>query len=656
MCGIAGIFHADQKSVHKSLLQKMAGTLAHRGPDHSSLMELGHVGLAHTRLSIVDLTDAANQPLWDHERRFCVVFNGEIYNFQELRSELLHLGHRFQTKSDTEVLLEAFKRWNIDCFSRFNGMWACAIWDSTNQSLTLCRDRFGVKPLFIATRNETTFFGSEIKAILATGFETKMNHESLWWYLKDAGCDRGSLSLFEDIQAIKAGSLVILKRYQKPQEVTWWSTLDQLSTTPRNYQDRVALFRETLLDAVKLRLRTDVENAATISSGLDSSSIYAAYHAITTKGEAVRATLSGASVLNPFVVSYPGEAIDEAPEAIEFLKGFGTLPTIVTPNATRFRELMDEVTWHQESLVWNGSVLAFHEIYRKIAETGVKVVIEGHGSDEMLAGYPYFSDIALKQFLSGLDIRHAYSAACSYRNTVNPDLDQHAPEAWRIFGSAVHSEISAKYGAVKKFAKRFLYSRGDATPTDPLLEQIPTGLFSQPYVGGPFSFPHPAGFAELSPLKQALYDAFHSKILPNVLRVFDRASMAHSLESRAPFMDYRLVTLVFSLPDTDIIGAGLNKRILRDAMAPLMPRKTAYNTRKLGFAVALPTWFNTPSVQEALWESTIDGTLKNAPGIELDAFRKKLEQGTKQGFTWTDTTLLWQAYSYALWHHRFLRS
>lgn len=612
MCGIAGIL-GPEGSIDAQRVRRMVDAIAHRGPDDRRVDAFPQLALGFARLSIVDLSAAASQPMFDEARRYAVALNGEIYNFKEVRADLERDGVVFRTRSDTEVVLEAYKRWGAACQTRFNGMWAFAIWDAETRELFLSRDRFGVKPLYLHRTAGQLWFASEVKALLAAGAPAEIAPDAVGAVLRYQGADRGTLSFFKDIESLPAGHCLTCRPGEAPRVERWWRTLDHLVEVPAKRADRVALFRETFIDAVRLRLRTDVPSALSLSGGLDSSSVYAAYHSLLAEGRALRATTDTPSKLTPFIVGYPGDAIDESAQARALAAHFGDEPVLLTPTPDGFRELAREVVWHQETIPWNMATLSYHLLYKAIAAHGAKVVLEGHGSDEMLAGYPQFSDVGLRESLRGLRPFRAWSyarALASAQNLASDRVQSHP------LAHLLKYVVRPKKNVVSPLFDRSFY----ATPAASMAKS----------------------------LKSALHDAFEWQVLPTILRIFDRASMAAGVESRAPFLDWRLVTLVFSLPETDIVREGRTKWIQRAAMDPLLPKGVAWRKGKIGFALPHPLWFRSPAVTGALQEALADGTIGRAPGLDAAEFRRRLERGIRDGFTYQAATELWQAYAYAL--------
>jgi len=628
MCGIAGIFVRDGCLPDRAVATAMIDRIAHRGPDRRSVVAEEHVALAAARLSIVDLSPAAAQPLTDPRGELTIVFNGEIYNFKELRAQLESSGHVFRSHSDTEVVLNAYREWGTECHRQFNGMWAFAIWDRPNRKLLLSRDRFGVKPLFVSENDAGVLFASEIKALLAAGVPASLSGEAFTRYC-------GGESMFEGIEPVPPGSYVEY-RVDRAGSVrrTWWNTAETLVCPAKRYAERVDEFRELLMDAVRIRLRVDVTPTVTLSGGLDSSSIDACAQSLSRRGLALSATAEQPVEVRAAMVSFPGSPIDEIQFAKCVADHLGQKLESLQVNPDAFRSLVEQATWHQEGLVWNASVLAYHEFYRQLAAEGTRVVLEGHGADELLAGYANFAEDAIQQRVRSLRLPSAWSASKAAARTRNP-----------LLGHASRSPLSKlAAGAVRAFRPpRTSANHGQHS----ILDRTVLTRFSET----------PAFAADvpgMSALKRALYGGFQSRLLPTVLRVNDRATMASGIESRAPFLDHRLVSYAFSLPDDDILGRGWTKRILRDAVQPLLPPEIVWREKKFGFLAPQPEWFRRPAVVAALEEAMADGTITRAPGIDRRKYSEAIARGKLAGFTWQLSSELWAAYSYAIWHDLFV--
>ncbi len=545
MCGILGTYEREITDDYRRDFGQALTLLRHRGPDRSRAWNVRRAILGHTRLTVLDLSTAADQPMHDRTGRYHIVYNGEVYNYDEVRRELESAGARFRTDSDTEVILAAYGRWGPDCLAHFNGMFALAIYNSREHRLFLARDRYGVKPLYFCHQDGQLSFASEMKALLALGAPRRPNWSQIGRYAQGWGCDSGGETVYESIQAVPPGHYVEVAG-TRLRLTKWWDLRAHLVAVPRRFKDRVARFRQLLADAVRLRLRNDVETGVCLSGGMDSSAVYGLARQLRAAGQVRFATSGQPKSFRVFSISHPGTAVDEYPwvrKCVEFWRDDEQV-SVVRPRPDLLPELMDELIWHQEAPVWSSSVLALHIMYRHVAAQGTRVILEGHGGDELLGGYPYMVASAIDTYAARGNWWRTWQAVRCLADTRNAAIDEQGAPAWRLFVQklprAPHLRRWLRWqlrrtGAVISPASSYLL---------PLTRREGGG-------GGS--------------LRAALLAAFTQRILPMVLRVVDRATMAYSVESRAPLLDYRVVQYAFSLPEEDLI-ARETKRILRAAV------------------------------------------------------------------------------------------
>ncbi len=393
MCGIAGIWNLGKPVDRKELLRATLA-LHHRGPDGHEVWVERDIGFGHTRLAILDLSDAGKCPMAYQSpdgRRFRITFNGEIYNFLELRAELSALGYRFSSDTDTEVILAAYAEWGDSCLFRFNGMWAFAIWDEHKQQLFLARDRFAVKPLYFYISNRFVF-ASELKSFLELDdFTPATETEIIPALLQHSYSVEGTtdLTLLKNVRRLLGGHSLTVKNDGQIAVQRWWNTADHLSDVPKSYDQQVEKFRELFFDAVRIRMRSDVPVSTCLSGGIDSSAICSTMTAL--HRQQTDLSRCAQDWQKSFIATFPGTMIDERKHAEEVVRH-----TKVKPHYWVFNEqdaishIVDSV-WSLED-VYGGIAVPVWCLYRELRRNKVVVSIDGHGGDELLGGYPWFLD------------------------------------------------------------------------------------------------------------------------------------------------------------------------------------------------------------------------------------------------------------------------
>ncbi len=569
MCGIAGIVHLDGRPADEALAKRMADAIAHRGPDGEGTYADGPVAFGHRRLAILDLTNAGGQPMSTDSGETTVIHNGEIYNFAALRGHLEGQGHRFRSRSDTEVVLHAYDAWGDSCVERFNGMFAFAVWDQRRQRVVVARDRYGVKPLYWWTDGATVLFASEIKAILASRLvarKVSVGALSEYFTFQNIFTDR---TLFEGIRLLPAGSRLIVepRSGRQPRVERWWDfsfTSDGSAAEQAELSVRVA---ETFREGVTRQLVSDVPVGSYLSGGMDSSSIasIASRHLPRLSTFTAGFDMSSASGLEI--------TFDERVDAEATANALKTDHYEVVLHAGDMEHVMPDLIWHLEDLRVGQCYPNYY--VARLASKFVKVVLSGSGGDELFGGYPwrYYREAGATSnddFLAGY-----YS---SWQRLVHDD-DKPA-----LFAPHVRAEL------------------GDETPFD---------AFRSVFDGWERPFTTPEARVEAS-----LYFELKT-FLHGLLLVEDKVSMAHSLETRVPFLDNELVDLALSIPphfktptspsaprpDENTAGKKLlyesqsseGKAILRQAMGAVLPPSVS-GRPKQGFSAPDASWFRGESV------------------------------------------------------------
>jgi len=547
MCGIAGIADFAGVAASREHVVRMTEILAHRGPDGSGLWRDtdGNVVLGHRRLSILDIGDGGRQPMTSNDGRYVLTYNGEVYNFIEVRAELAALGHGFTSESDSEVILAAFVEWGESMLPRFNGMWAMTIYDTQARRLFLARDRFGVKPLYYSWSQRRLTFASEIRALRAIGAGASVDHGVARRLLIDPMRVEGSTrTLYTDITRLQGGHFAWVDA-SGVVTTRWWRTLDHLVDPPANAADRVERFRELFFDSIRLRMRSDVAVGTCLSGGFDSSAITCAMAEAADAGVERQAQ----TWQRTFVASFPGWRFDERTSAEEAAAFAGIVPSILEIRPENGLANIDHILADLDD-VYTDPAIGPWMIYREVRRAGVTVTLDGHGADELMGAYRPAGG-SLKFILQGM-----VADAASRSELARSAADRVRQAILRAQGNAF-----LRPGPVPQLA---LVGDGDQLPS------------------------------QWGSLSRILYAMFHSTLLPTLLRNFDRMAMAHGIEVRMPFLDWRLVTYVMSLPDSEKFGDGFTKLIARKAMAGRMPESIRSTRLKLGFNSPMAEYLTGP--------------------------------------------------------------
>lgn len=560
MCGIAGSIGLDPR-VANAVVARMLDIMPYRGPDDRGIWSDGNVTLGHLRLSIIDLSPAGHQPMLSHDKRFALTFNGEIFNYIELREQLQSLGATFTTTGDSEVILEAYRYWGPDCVSRFNGMWAFAVYDRDTQTTFLSRDRFGVKPLFYTNNGGEIHFASEMKALLSVTGKVTPNWQYFYHFFDRCtplGSDQtvfdGILHLRPSHSMIVCNGNVDIRRYWQPSP-----------QRPLQHDNPVRAFRDLLTDAVRLRLRSDVPVGVCLSGGVDSSVI---------------ATLIASMGVTPETFS----VIYKEPECSEELfvdavnAATGAHPHTLTPGPHDLFPVLERlVVHHDEPVRMPGCFSHWHVM--QCASDHVTVLLDGQGADEILGGYREFYPHYLASLLLDMALlRRPADAWGAYQECIKglqTHMGSSTPSVREAYASllphALRSALGRKRAKQQLFHPDFL-SRYAGTAIDDATE---LSLLKK--------FP--------SRLDAAMYRMFAETNLPMLLRYEDRNSMAFSLEARVPFLDYRVVEFCHSLDYRMKMKGYTTKWLLREAFADLLPKQVSARTDKKGFPTPTSRWF-----------------------------------------------------------------
>jgi asparagine synthase (glutamine-hydrolysing) len=642
MCGIAGF--ASATPIQTAVITRMTTPIRHRGPDDEGYIVFsnpknepfvcggldtptdvynrewqyspGHtidsidsnyvtLAFGHRRLSIVDLSPRGHQPMSYHGARYWITYNGEIYNHVELRTELEALGHRFSSNSDTEVLIASYAQWGEQCLRRLNGMWAFTIYDCAESTIFLSRDRFGVKPLYYWISPKGIFaFASEIKQFeRVPGWSARINRQRAYDFLVFGLTDHTSETLFQGVFQLKPGHSITID-VTKIDELSPNSEVDSkrwYSLRPAQFtgtfEDACEAFKKLFVDSVMLRLRADVPVGSCLSGGLDSSSIVCVMNRLLTRQNAngIQKTFSACSDFEQF---------DERKWIEMVLNQTGVDAHYTYPSIEELFQESRKITWHQDEPFGSTSIYAQWEVFKLASRVGLKVMLDGQGADEQLAGYHGFFGARLAGLFKDLHwlelIRealamrryHSYSLLTSAKFLLNHLLPHSIADVLKRSSGHDHAKpawLNLQALGVEPIDPKYLTGARDGNLTLLSISQV---------------------------TRSGLQMLLHYE---------DRNSMAHSIESRVPFLDFRLVELVIGLPDQFKLARGVTKRVLRGAMAGILPEPIAQRVDKMGFVTPEEIWLCQRAPQH--WRSMVIEAIDRAGGIiEGETFNQYLEK------------------------------
>lgn len=567
--------------------------IPHRGPDGQGLSIDDHIGLAHRRLAIIDVNNTANQP-FVYQKRYTLVYNGEIYNYKELRHELLQVGFNFETNSDTEVLAASYAYWGKDCLHKFNGMWAFLLWDNEKQILFISRDRFGIKPLYWSQRDESIYFASEPKQLRSIGFGSKASVPELSRYLYSGVIGATNETFFQGINSFPPGSYSVLKPGDDFVIHKWYSL-----TRPSSFTDD---FAKLLVDSTELRLRSDVQVGSCLSGGLDSS-------AIVITASRLR-QMSEGSPLQTIHARSTDLEVDESKYAQHVSDLSSSDLHILSPSAQDFWGSIRDVIRLQDEPFGSPSIFMQYFVMRHARSIGCPVMLDGQGADEVLLGYQKYLSLFILEALKSCNpllVLKSFAHAVSSANLTPLSLLKY------LFGLRLH-RIRALHARKRM---HFL-----TLPDEPL-RQLYRSISKS---------------ATNTRLTQLL-EIYHTS-LPSLLRYEDRNSMANSVEARLPYLDYRMVESMLDLPLHSKINKGWTKLPLRKS--GILPELIAYRRSKLGFNAPERTWIGMYS-QEMLLQ--VLGSTLISQISDIDQLRSSWPH--------LDLREQWRLFNLAMWSDEF---
>jgi len=580
MCGIAGIISSKKSAINKQSLQKMANALKHRGPDGEAfwINENNNIGFAHRRLSVIDLSDQATQPF--HYLHCVITFNGEIYNYVEIKEFLLKKGFVFETQSDTEVVVAAYVFWGKDCLHQFDGMFAFAIFDNIKNEIFIARDRFGEKPFYYyltsVDKNKFVdfYFASEMKALWSVGIPKEINHYILLNYLTlgyTSNPINKSETFYSNITSLPASHFITINLSTFDFSIVKW-----YEVVKKNFEDfkeirtTTLIFNDLFKSSIQNRLRSDVTVGTSLSGGLDSSSIVATIHQSIQNDQYKPQT---------FTASFPGFDKDETQYSKQVAKYFNIEQHLTCPNENDLIQNFERLMYHQEEPLQSSSVFIQFMVYKLAKEKGITVLLDGQGADEILGGYKkyahWFLQELLRTNLSKFKQEKALLIANDFLETWN----------YKNYFAAFFPQFTAKQLQVKAIRQQ----NNNQNISKEYLHQFKNAnSLKKPVV------------KELQDILSYNTNTFG---LDELLRYADRNSMAHSREVRLPFLNHQLVEFTTSLSSSYKINSGFTKWILRESVKNILPENIVWRKGKVGYEPPQKNWMENKQMLEIINEA-----------------------------------------------------
>ena len=608
MCGICGTVHFDNSPIQEQNLRLMMLKMKHRGPDDEGVFADNNIGFGFVRLSIIDLSEAGHQPMTDISQRYTIVFNGEIFNYIELREELKTMGVRFRTQTDTEVLLAMYTQFGADCLHKLNGMFAFAIYDKVTQQIFAARDRFGVKPFYYYQTENSFYFASEIPSLLAVAKKKfSANEKVITDYLTFNRTDQTNETFFNGIYKLQHGSYLTIKGTEI--RIGKWYDLRSRITKLKGNKET---FRKLLIDAVKLRLRSDVPVGVCLSGGLDSSAITSI----------IARELHRPDVHTFSAIFNSDSKVDES-KFINLYKQELSNMHFVVPDSDRLLENMTHfIQVHAEPIPTTSPFAQY--CVMQLAQNQVTVTLDGQGADEHLGGYHYFFGFYFKDLfkhLKWVKLTKEMIRYCQIHKSI------YAFKTFVYF--LLPSGLKSKTSMNKMHCLHADFIKNNESNQSKIVHEL---------------------YASKS-LHEALLNHFEYK-LEHLLKWNDRNSMAFSIESRTPFLDYRLVEYSLSMEPNQIIRDGVTKYMLRESMKGILPEEIRTRQDKIGFETPQDEWFRTDKFQKIINEILLSESFKNRKIIDVERAQKLYAKHIKGELNISKE--IWKWIHLELWFRKFI--
>lgn len=582
MCGIAGYIDKSNKyKTDSDLVKKMTDKLIHRGPDAEGQWLDERVALGHRRLSIIDLDAKSNQPMISHDEKYVITFNGEIYNYIEIKKQLIEKGAVFKTDSDTEVIIEAYKMYGGACMNQFNGMWSFALYDIEKQEIILSRDRFGIKPLYTIDNQDIFIFASEVKAIIAAFPEENIPNETcIYRYLSGSvNEDTDEKCFYKNVKIFPPAHYMIydIKNHTKEYRKYWQVDEKLFHDKWIKGKNPIKTFKELFENAVELRLRADVDVGACLSGGLDSSAIVGC------------ASIMFGKKIHTFSSIYSDKECNEEPYIRKVNEKWNTIPHYIKPDdyEKNFTKYIEDLTYHHDQPTGGASLYSQYMVMKGV-QGNVKVVLDGQGADELFAGYiPYYS-----YYISDLMNKNTFFSKCRAIKVLTIVMKE-----WPDIIGAVSTDTIVNLVGLKN---SFLFQ--NKNKINDLKVKRSVQLFTNDFMDKVNDNYQEKEIQCSSGLNTRLCNDVLSKSIPSLLHNEDGNSMAFSIESRVPFLDYRIVEFAIALDGKYKIKNQWTKWIIRRACKEYLPKEITKRKNKMGFPAPFARWLREGNSREEIAE------------------------------------------------------
>uniref|UniRef100_A0A832DML3 asparagine synthase (glutamine-hydrolyzing) n=1 Tax=Ignavibacterium album TaxID=591197 RepID=A0A832DML3_9BACT len=624
MCGITGKYNFKySEPIDRSVAEEMIKVITHRGPDDegSYFNSNGNLFLGHRRLSIIDLS-TGHQPLSNEDGTIWIVFNGEIYNFPELKKELISYGHKFRTHSDTEVIVHAYEQWGKESFSKLNGMYAFALWDNKEQELIITRDPFGIKPVYYFVNNNSIIFGSEIKSILTNSeVSREVDTTALYNYFTFTYVP-SPYTVFKDIFKLKPGHFISIKSKSVSIKRFYYNTTQIINY--KNEKEIIRQLQEHIYNAVKRQMISDVPIGAMLSGGVDSSTV-----------ATIMSQISD-SPIKTFTVGFEDDfELNELKDAKFIADKIGSEHYELVVSSEDYNKLLPFSVWHMEEPVATGSILAYYMIC-KLAASKVKVVLTGQGADEPFAGYPRHLGEYYGKYYRAIPMPLRNFIISPLINSLKRN-EQLKRAVFSLEEPITEKRFLRIYQTLQKELTKELYTQNGFD-----WESLTLGAIQEWQNDA-------AGFDDLNKL---LYSDSRLSLPDNLLLYGDKMAMAVSLEARVPFLDLELMRFVESIPSKFKINGLTQKYLLKKAVSKWIPEEVI-RKKKIGFATPIDTWFQNELKSEVEEKLLSEGSAIRKY-LNAEVIKKMIEDHAAKREDYKRPLLSFLTFE--IWHEMFIKN